>query len=33
MNRWRLLASHFEKEVPLARIAAQSGVGERTLQR
>ena len=33
MTRWRLLAPHFEDGVPLARIAGQSGVGERTLQR
>jgi len=33
MTRWRLLAPHVEGGVPLARIAEQSGVGERTLQR
>ncbi|HEY3732845.1 MAG TPA: Mu transposase C-terminal domain-containing protein [Streptosporangiaceae bacterium] len=33
MSRWRVIAPHFEDGVPLARIAGESGTGERTLQR
>ena len=33
MTRWRLLAPHLEEGVPVARLAAHSGVAERTLQR
>ncbi len=33
MARWRLLAPHLKDGVPLTRVAASSGVSERTLQR
>ena len=33
LARWRVLRLHIEDEIPLTRVAADSGAGLRTLQR
>ena len=33
LRRWEVLRAHLEDGVPLARVAAQSGIPHRTLQR
>jgi hypothetical protein len=33
LRRWKVLWAHLEDGVPLARVAAQSGIPHRTLQR